>query len=177
MSFIHVVYVHGQAERMGHAHAAHPQHNLLLQPVVRVSAIEVVREPAVPSRISVKVSVEQINWYDVAELAPHVIAPRAHRDHAIFYLDRNPRCLLRAKVCRVPWLHVFALHACRTQVLFEIAFAVHQRKSRQRHAKVCCRAQSVSGQHAQAARVGRHRWFDGNLHRKIGDQAVSGIVS
>ena len=151
VAFVHVVHVYAQAQRMGHAHAAHAQHDLLLQPVIRVAAVEVVGQSAVPSRIFVEVGVEQINRHHVAGLPAHVIAPRAHRHHAVFHLDRDPRRLFRAKVRRVPGLHFLALHARRAQMLLEIPFAMHQGKRRQRHAQVGRRAQRVSGQHAQAA--------------------------
>ena len=49
---IHVIHVYMQPQRFGHAHAAHAQHNLLLQPVVGVAAVKVVGQPAVPARVS-----------------------------------------------------------------------------------------------------------------------------
>ena len=56
-------------------------------------------------------------------------------------------------------------------MLLEIALAVQQRERHQRNAQVRRRAQRVAGQHAQAARVGRHRGLDGDLHGEVGHQA------
>ena len=39
VALVHVVHVDAQAQRMRHAHAAHAQHNFLLQAVVRIAAV------------------------------------------------------------------------------------------------------------------------------------------
>ncbi len=58
VSFIHVIDVDVQAQRIGHAHAAQTQHNLLLQPIVRIAAIQVIRQPAIPARVLLKIGVQ-----------------------------------------------------------------------------------------------------------------------
>ena len=39
MAFVHVIHVYSQPQRIGHARPTHAQHNLLLQAIIRVSAI------------------------------------------------------------------------------------------------------------------------------------------
>ena len=48
VAFVHVVDIDAAAQRVRHAHSAHAQHNLLLQAVVGVAAIQVVGQTAVP---------------------------------------------------------------------------------------------------------------------------------
>ena len=84
VAFVHVVDVYMQAQRMRHAHAAHAQHDLLLQPVVGVAAVQVIGQAAVPARVPVQIGVQQIDRHHVPEAAHQVVAPRAHRHHAVF---------------------------------------------------------------------------------------------
>jgi len=49
VALVHVVDVYFVAERVRHAHAAHAQHNLLLQAIVGVAAVEMIGEAAIPS--------------------------------------------------------------------------------------------------------------------------------
>ena len=81
VAFIHVVDVYPQAQSIGHAHAAHAQHDLLLQAVVGVAAVQVVGQAAIPARVAVEIGVEQIDRHDVPVAALHVVAPGAHRHH------------------------------------------------------------------------------------------------
>ncbi len=70
VALVHVVHVHAQSQRMRHAHAAHAQHNLLLQAVIRIAAVQVIRQPAIPTGILVEIGVQQINRHHVPEAAP-----------------------------------------------------------------------------------------------------------
>ena len=49
VALVHVVDVYLVAQRVRHAHSAHAQHNLLLQAVVGVAAIEVIGQAAISS--------------------------------------------------------------------------------------------------------------------------------
>ena len=99
VAFVHVVDVYPVAERMGHARAAHAEHNLLLQAVVGVAAVEVIGQAAIPARVAVQIGVEQVDGHHVAVAAHQVVAPGAHGHDAVFHGDRDPRRLLR---CRSP---------------------------------------------------------------------------
>jgi hypothetical protein len=83
--FVHVVHVYMQAQGIRHADAAHAQNDFLLQAIVLVAAVQVVCQSLIPSRISVQVSVEQVNGNDVAGSAFEVVAPGAHRYRAVFH--------------------------------------------------------------------------------------------
>ena len=85
VAFVHVVHIHPVAQRVGHAHAAHAQHDLLLQAVVGVAAIEVIGQAAIPSRIALQIRVQQVDRHHVPITAHQVIAPAAHRHNAVFH--------------------------------------------------------------------------------------------
>ena len=85
VALVHVVDVYAVAERVGHAHAAHAQHDLLLQAVVGVAAVQVIGQAAIPARVAFQIGVQQIDRHHVAVAAHQVIAPTAHRHHAIFH--------------------------------------------------------------------------------------------
>ena len=74
-----------QAQGIGHADAAHAQHDLLLQPIVGVASVEMVGQPAVPAAVAVQVGVEQVDGNNVSGAAFQVVAPGAHIHGAIFH--------------------------------------------------------------------------------------------
>ena len=69
MAFVHVIDIHLQAQGIRHAHAAQSQHDLLLQAVVRVAAVQVIGQPAIPSRIAIEVRVQQVDRNDMSVAA------------------------------------------------------------------------------------------------------------
>ena len=171
VALVHVVHVNAQTQRVRHAHAAHSQNNFLLQAVVRVPAVKMIREPAIPSGVFVQVGVQQINRHHVPELPLQVIPPCAQRHRAPFHCNRHPRGLFRAVVRRVPRLHFLGLRAIRVQMLLEIPLTVDERKCRKRNAQVCCRPQRVPRQHAKSTGVRGHLRTDRDLHAEVGHQA------
>jgi hypothetical protein len=91
VAFVHVVDVDPVAEGVGHARAAHAEHDLLLQAVVGVAAVEMIGEAAIPARVAVDVGIEQVDGHDVAGAALHVVAPGAHGHDAVFHRDGDAR--------------------------------------------------------------------------------------
>ncbi len=75
VAFVHVVDVYTHSQRIGHAHAAHTQHNLLLHAIVFIAAVKMVGQAAVPACIRVKIGIEQVNGNNVPEAALYVVAP------------------------------------------------------------------------------------------------------
>ncbi len=59
--FVHVIDVYMQSQSGGHPRPAQAQHNLLLQAIVGVSAVQVIRQPAVPARILIQVRIQQVD--------------------------------------------------------------------------------------------------------------------
>ena len=170
MAFVHVVDVDGMAKSAGHADAAHAENDFLLQPIIRVASVEVVGQGAVPGGVALDVGVEQVDGHHVAIAANQLIAPGTHRDNAALNGDGDACSLFRAEFGRVPGLVFFPLVAGAGKVLLEVALAMHQRERHQRHAQIGSRAQSVTGQYAQAARVGGHRRVDGDFHGEVCDE-------
>jgi len=134
MALVHVVDVDAITERIGHAHTAHAQHNLLLQAVVAVATVEMVGEAAIPARVAVDVCIEQVNRHHVAKAALHVITPGPDRNDAFFNGDGNPDWFLGTELLRVPGLDVLALRTGGIQMLLKVALAMQQRKSDERNA-------------------------------------------
>ena len=144
VALIHVEHVYPQAQSTGQPYAAHAQHDLLLQTVIRVAAIQVIGKPAIPPRVAVDIRVEQIDRNDVPVAAHHIVAPGAHSHDAVFHAHRDARRLLGAEVRRIPRLHIFALHAIQIQMLLEVSLAMRKRERHQWNAQVGSGAQRVS---------------------------------
>ena len=174
VAFVHVVHIHPMAKRVSHASAAHAQHNLLLQAVIAVAAVEVIGQTAIPSRIHLKIRIEQIDRNHVPVAAHQVIAPCTHRHNAVFHCNRNPCRFLGAEVRRIPLLNVFALNAFAVQVLLEESLAVQQCEGHQRNSQIGSGTQRIAGQNAKTAGVGGHGSIDRDLHRVVRDQAFTG---
>ena len=79
MAFVHVVHVYMQAQRIRHAQPAHAQHDFLLQAVVRVAAVQVIGQPAIPAGVAVQIGIEQVDGHNVPRAPDQVIAPGAYR--------------------------------------------------------------------------------------------------
>ena len=169
VALVHVIDVYMQPQCIGHAHAAHAQHDLLLQAIVGVATVEMVGEAAVPARVAVQIGVEQVDGNHVPGAALEVVAPGAHGYDAVFHRYRDPRRFFGAEVRRVPRLNVFALGARLVEMLLEIAFAVQQGEGDQGNSQVRRGTQRVAGQHAQAAGVGGHGGVNGDLHGEVSD--------
>ena len=55
-------------------------------------------------------------------------------------------------------------------MLLEIALIVEQADGHERHAQIAGAFDVIARQHAQAARINRHRFVDAKLGREIGDR-------
>ncbi len=164
VALVHVVDVEAVAEGVGHADAAHAQHDLLLEAVVGVAAVEMIGEAAVPAGVRVQIGVEEVDWDGVAVATDEVVAPSAQGDHAAFDGHRYAGRLLGAEISRIPGLDVLTLGAGAVQVLLEVSLAVDQGKGDQGNAEIGGGPQGIARQHAQAAGVGGHGGMNGDLH-------------
>ena len=126
VALVHVVDVDLQPESVGHADAAHAEHDLLLEAVVRVAAVEVVGKAAIPAGVFFDVGIEQIDGNDVAGAAFEVVAPGAHGNGAVFNGDGNAGRLLAAVVGWIPGLNLLGLRAGGVKMLLEVALAMQQ---------------------------------------------------
>ena len=176
MTFVHVVDIDAVAEGVRHARAAHAQHDLLLQAVVCVAAVQVIGQAAVPSGVAVEVGIEKVDGHDMSGAAAHVVAPGAHGNNAVFNGDRDTGRFLNAESIRVPGLNFFALHTGAVEMLLEVPFAMQQRESDEGNAQVGRRSQRIACENAEAARIGGHGLMDCNLHREIRNMPRAGEV-
>ena len=167
VAFVHVIDVYTHSESIGHAHAAHAEHNFLLHAIVFVAAVKMVGKAAVPAGIELKVGIEQVNGNDVAKAALDVVAPGTHGDDAIFDKNCNASRLFCAEIGGVPGLHGLGLLSAGGEMLLKVPFAVQQGECSQGNAHICRRAQGIAGQHAEAAGVSGHRRIDGDFHGEV----------
>ena len=175
VAFVHVVDVYTQAQRVGHAHAAHAQHDLLLQAVVGVAAVQVIGQAAIPARVSFEIGIEQVDGHHVPEAALRGRSARRARSQCGLRLRTVTRA--GSSVQKSAGFQGCTSSLCTpvaVEMLLEVSLAVQQREGDQGNAQVGGGAQRVAGQHAQAARVGGHGRIDGNFHREVCDVACVG---
>ena len=77
MAFVRVEDLHVESERFEHAHAAHPEEDLLLQPMLDVAAVEAVGDLADVGRVLVDVGVEQVERHAADVGTPHLGVQRS----------------------------------------------------------------------------------------------------
>ena len=75
---IHVVNADVVPERIEHPQAAHAKHNLLLQAVVGIAAVQAIGQGTVVRIVALQIGVEHVDGNGVTSDAFHVIAPGAH---------------------------------------------------------------------------------------------------
>ena len=105
----------------------------------------------------------------MAVTANKVIAPTAYLHYPVLDTHRDAYRLLRAEVCRVPLLDLFALNTLAIEVLLKVALAMSQRKCHQGNSLVGGGTQRIAGENAKTARIGGHTWIDRDLHGEVGD--------
>ena len=102
VALVHVVDVDLHAQGAGDADAAHAKHDLLLEAVVGVAAIEVIGEAAIPAGVTVQVGIQKVDGDHMARTALHVVAPGAYGHDPVFHRDGDARRLFRAEIRGVP---------------------------------------------------------------------------
>ncbi len=158
-----------QAQRIGHPHTAHAQHDLLLQAVVGVAAVEMVGQATIPARVFLQIGVEKVDGHHVPGASFKVVAPGAHGDDPLFHRYGDPRRFFDAEIGWIPRLDDFALNSSLVDVLLEISLAVQKRESGKWNAEVSRGTQRVSRQDAKPPGIGRHQRMNGNFHGEISD--------
>ena len=163
------------SHRADRPHAAHAEHELLPDPQPRVAAIEPAGQFAVLRIVHLDVGVEQ-EQVDAAhrhlpDFRENRAGPRVdlHGDRlAVGAEGRLDRQGLGSR------LQVFlVLVAVDVELLLEVALVVEQAHRDQRDAQTAGTLDVVAREHAQAARVDRHRFMDAELGRKIDDRLRS----
>ena len=127
MAFVHVVLLDMKTEGMEHAHAAHAEDKLLLDPVRGVSSVERVGNPPVFRSIVRRVRVQKENGHGPARGAGNRIKPCLYVDSTSLDLHLD---LLRQKlhiVRGIPDRRLFRLPALSVDLLGKVAFAADER--------------------------------------------------
>jgi hypothetical protein len=158
-----------QAHGLEQRGAAHPQYDLLAQPVARVAAVERVGERLVVLGVLGEARVEQEHRDYVAGHAPDLVAPRAHAHRPPLDLDHDGLGDRRERVLGAPRAGALALHAVRAELLGEVALAVGEGDGHDREAQVGRGAERVAGEHAEPAAIGGDSLLEADLHREVRD--------
>src|SRR5580704_14605106 len=164
-----MIDVYMQAQRVGHPDAAHAQHDLLLQAVVGVAAVEMVGQATIPARVSFQIGVEKVDGHDVPGASFKVVAPGAHGYDSLFHRYRDARRFFGAEIGWIPRLDVLALDSRLVDVLLKISFAVQKREGCEWNAEVSRGTQRVSRQNAEAPGIGGHGRMNGDFHGEVSD--------
>ncbi len=177
VAFVHVVASQvGVAERAQHTHAADSQQNFLAQPIVGVAAVQRAGQRAILLRIRFQRGVQKIDRNDEAVDTFDVVAPGAQLDAAVLERHGYAGRLFFQKVFDPPDHGIFGLGSIFSQSLCEISAAIEERDCDHRQLDVGRRSDRVSRQNAQAAAVTRHGVLQGDLHRKIRNDALRGAT-
>ena len=178
MPFVHVEALDvGVTQGAQHPDPAYSQHDLLANPVVLVAAVEMIGDGTILRGILFKIRIQKIDRHDIAADTPDFIFPRAYLNLPPFDFDRTTRLHFLQQLGYRPDDILFALPAGGVQLLAEIAFAVEQRHHDHGDTHIGRRAHRVSGEYAQAARIGRHGLGETDLHGEIGDVVFAVHVS
>ncbi len=106
MALVRVEHLHVEAERLEHAHAAHAEEDLLLQPVLDVAAVEAVGDLAHVGFVVVDVGVEEVERCTADVRSPHLRVQGASGE-----LDARPR-MPSHKVSAIAYGSRFGYRSC-----------------------------------------------------------------
>ena len=172
VAFVEVIDAGHDVERAERLHAADAEHQLLADAGSHVAAVEPRRQLAVLRAVAVDVAIEQIQRH-----AADVHQPDLGHQPAVAGFDRNGDLLVvgadRRRHRQVFDSRVevfFLLEAVAIEMLLEIALVVEQADGHERHGQAAGALDVVAGEHAQAARVDRHRFVQAELGGEIGDR-------
>ena len=153
-----------------HAHARDAEHELLVQAVLTVAAVELVGDRPGPVRVALDVGVEQVEG-GASDL--HAPDPCADGDEpARFVRELDDRAQLLEKDRQALGIVVriaLGLPIARVEPLPEVPVAVEQTDRDERHAEIRRRLQVVAGEHAEPARVDRQALVEPELAGEVRD--------
>ena len=161
-----------ESERPGHPDASDPQYHFLTDTIVSISAVEKMRQGAVPCGIFRQVRIQKQNRHVCTGNSCKLVAPRPQNDGAILDLYGRPLRQLREVLLDFPFGRRFMLPPRLVEILGQISFSMQQGDRDDAHSRIGAGAQRIAGQHPEAAGVGWHRGIHRDLHGKIGDTCV-----
>ena len=162
-----------RAERPDRAHPAHPEQQLLAEPVVAAAAVQPVGDLVQVGLVLLHVRIEQQQRDPPHLRHPDLRGQLPARGQADGDVHRRPVGVaqeLERQAVRVIAGVALGLPAVGGQRLGEVPVPVQQPDPDQRHAEVAGGLQVVPGQDAQAAGVLRQRGGDAVLGREVGDR-------
>jgi hypothetical protein len=170
VALVHVEDRRVEAQPANRAYATDAEHELLVQAVLTVAAVELVRDRPRPRGIAVDVGVEQVQRNATDLHAPHLDADRYELAGIVCELDDGPHLLEReGQPFRVVLRVALGLPVARVELLPEVALAVEEPEADERNAEVRGRFQMVACEHAEAAGVDREARVEAELAREVGD--------
>ena len=143
------------------------QHDLLLEAVDRVAAIEIMGDIAVFAAVFIQIGIEQQHRLAPSSHAFHHIQPSANPDRAPINGHGNLGVNRHGPLARVPHGRMLHLSPLCINLLAEITGPADQADSDHRHVEIGGRAHGVTRKHAQAAGIGGNLVAQGDFHREI----------
>ena len=165
VSLVEMVDAGHDSHRPDRPHTADAEHEFLPDPQPRVAAVETARQLAVFGVVDLHVGVEQVEIDAAHRHLPDLGEDRA-RPRVDLHGDRfavgTERRLDRQRLG--PRLEVFlVLVAIDVELLLEVALIVEQTHRDERDAQAAGAFDVVAGEHAETARIDRHRFMDAEL--------------
>jgi hypothetical protein len=173
---VHVAHQRVQPERAQRAQPADPEHDLLSDAVLGVSAVKLVGDV-----LQVRWVLRHVRVEEVERHAPHVGPPYLHHEAAAGEVELHPhgravrpgRHLHRHVVEIVDRVGLL-LPPVGAQVLAEVALLVEEPHRHQGDPEVARALEMVPGEDAESARVDRQALGDAVLGGEVGDQRAGG---
>ena len=155
------------------ADTADAEQDLLPQPVLGVAPVQAVGDGPHLVGVLLDVGVEEVQRH-----ASHARLPHLGDERHAGQVDLDPHALAGRQGHHVGVEQGVALllPAVRVEALAEVAVAVEQADADERHAEVARRLEVVAGQHAEAARILRHRLGDAELGREVGHEIERAVA-
>ncbi len=173
VALVHVVGRDVEAERPQDAAAADAEHDLLLQPVDLVTAIQVVGDVAVPLVVLFEVGIEQQHRHLAAGRRLQRVEPRPDPDLSALDRHGDDGAERHGMLGRLPRIGLLLLPAELVDRLAEIALPRDGRDEHHRQVEVGRRERGVAREHAEPSGIGMDRRLERDLHGEVGDAAAS----
>src|SRR5574340_1461478 len=153
MAFVHMIFLYLKPDLMQDPNSAETQHDLLLQPVCKVSSIELCGNLAVLGSIAHDVRVKKKYRDSAACQALDIILPCLDIHFPSLYLYSHPVGQQLHIPGGLPLICLFGLPAAIVYLLLEVTLSAQERHSNHREFQVSSRPYGIAGKHTEAAAV------------------------
>ena len=169
MALVEVIGLDVEAERVQESHAADAEHDLLLETVGFVAAVEAIGDRAVGGIVVIEPCVEQEDRDRMSDRAGQHVQPRPYPNGTPFDPNGHHGVERYRPIRQIPRIGVIDLPAVAIDLLAQITLPAGEGQEHHRQFEVGAGAGGVAGEHAEPAGIGVHLRPERDLHREIGD--------